>query len=183
MLRGLALMLDGNPEKAVEVFDAVIAREPDLVEARFNRGVALLKAGDHARAAAAFAAIARDESAGPLRASAAYHQALTLQRAGRSADAETWLERSLSLDPTFDSSRLLLGSLRETRGDVEGAAKAYLEYLKTNPNSSLAALRLARCAQRAGRTDVALTYLRRVIGQAPRSAEAAEARKFLVMWE
>ena len=183
MLRGVALMLDGDTRKAIAVFDAIIAAEPDLVEARFNRGVALLKQGDSGGAATVFDKIAVDEKAGALRASASYHHALALDRLRRAAEAEVSLDRALALDPSFDSARLLLGSIRERRGQFEGAARMYLEYLRRNPDSALAALRLGVCAQRSGRPDVAVTYLRRAIEKAPLSPEATEARKFLVMWE
>jgi tetratricopeptide (TPR) repeat protein len=183
VLRGLALMLEGQPAKAVQVFDAVIAKDPGIVEARFNRAVALLKLGETAKAAKELGVLATDEKTGSLRGIAAYHYAIAADRLGEPAEAEAWLERSLTLDPSFDAARLLLGSMRERRGDVEGAAKAYLDYLKRNPDSALAALRVGVCAQRAGRKDVALSYLRRAIDKAPRSPEATEARKYLVMWE
>ena len=44
-------------------------------------------------------------------------------------------------------------------------------------------LRFGISAHRAGRYDVARQYLHRVIDTAPQSAEAVEARKYLVMWE
>jgi protein O-GlcNAc transferase len=183
MLRGLAVMLEGDPKKAIEIFDGVIAREPRFIEARFNRGVALLKLGETTKAATEFALIANDEKAGTLRGSAAYHHAMARDRLGHAAEAEKWLETALVLDPKFHAARLLLGSLQEKRGAVEAAAGSYREYLKAYPDSPLATLRFGICAQRAGRTDVARTSLRRVIEKAPRSPEATEARKFLVMWE
>lgn len=183
MLRALALMLEGKTAQSIEIFDALIAKDPSLVEARFNRAVALLKLGDSARAAAAFDQIAKDPAATTLRATALYHYALALDRLGRAAEAEAALERVLTLDATFDPARLLLGSLRERRGQFEPAARMYSEYLKRNPDSAIAALRFGVCAQRAGRTDVAIAYLRRAIEKAPQSPEAMEARKYLVMWE
>ncbi|HVS30020.1 MAG TPA: tetratricopeptide repeat protein [Thermoanaerobaculia bacterium] len=183
LLRGLATMLDGDARKAIEIFDGVIAKEPALVEAQFNRAVALLKLGETTKAATEFARIANDEKAGLLRGNAAYHHAMARERLGHSAEAEKWLESALALDPKFHAARLLLGSLQERRGAVEAAAGSYRDYLKAYPESALALLRFGICAHRAGRTDVAATYLRRVIEKAPRSPEATEARKFLVMWE
>jgi TolA-binding protein len=59
----------------------------------------------------------------------------------------------------------------------------YLAYLKIHPDSVSAMLRIGIVAQRAGRNDVGVAYLRKVIEKAPQSSEAVEARKFLVMWE
>ena len=47
-MRGLAMMLAGDPKGAITVFDGVIAADPSMLEARFNRGVALLKTGQNA---------------------------------------------------------------------------------------------------------------------------------------
>jgi len=169
-------------KKSIAVFDSVIASDPNAVDARFNRGVALLKLGENAQASAEFEKIALDEH-NALRASAAYHDALALDRLGRLADAQTWADRAIALDNDFDAAILLSGTISERRGDLEGAARSYLAYLRRHPESTAAMLRLGVCASRAGRQDVALTSLRTVVAAAPDSPEATEARKFLVMWE
>ncbi len=181
-LRGLALMLSGEVARSIQVFDQVIASDPTAIEARFNRAVALLKLGENARASAEFEKIALDEH-NLLRAGAAYHNALALDRLGRLDEAQTWADRALALDNGFDAAMLLSGSVSERRGDLESAARSYLAYLRRHPGSTAAMLRLGVCAHRANRLDVATTYLKRVVAAAPNSAEAAEARKFLVMWE
>ena len=73
--------------------------------------------------------------------------------------------------------------LRERRGDLQGAGRAYLAYLEAHPDSAAALLRFGLAAQKAGRIAVAKSYLQKVIAVASDSAEAIEARKFLVMWE
>jgi tetratricopeptide (TPR) repeat protein len=181
-LRGLALMLSGDVKKAMQVFDALIAADPTAIEARFNRAVALLKLGENAKASAEFEKIALDEH-NLLRATAAYHKALALDRLGRLGEAQTWADRAIALDNGFDAAMLLAGTISERRGELEAAARSYLAYLRRHPDSTAALLRLGICAHRANRLDVAGTYLKRVIAAAPNSAEAAEARKFLIMWE
>ncbi len=181
-LRGLALMMSGRVKESVGVFDAVLASDPNAVEARFNRAVAMLKLGESEKAAADFTKIALDEH-NALRAQAAYHAALAFDRLGRLSDAQTWVDRALALDNGFDAAMLLSGSISERRGDFESAARSDLAYLRLHPDSTAAMLRLGVCASRAGRPDVAVTYLRKVVAAAPDSPEATEARKFLVMWE
>lgn len=175
-------MMSGQVAESIAVFDALIAANPELVEARFNRGIAELKLGRPEKASADFSAIALDEH-NLLRASAAYHNALALDRLGRAAEAQVWADRAVALDNDFDAARLLSGVFRERAGDLTGAARTYLEYLKRHPDSTAAMLRLGVTAQRAGRSDVAMTYLKRVISEAPDSPEAVEARKFLILWE
>jgi len=174
--------MKGDNAKALASFDAALELQPSLAEARFNRALALLRTGDAAKASPDFEKIFADPSS-PLRADAAFHNGLALDRLGRAADAETWLGRALALDPKLDAALLYIGMLRERRGDLQGAGRAYLDYLKAHPDSVAAMLRFGVSAQRAGRTGVARNYLQRVIDKAPESAEAVEARKFLVMWE
>ncbi len=181
-LRGLALLMKGDAAKALAAFDAALKLQPALAEARYNRAVALLRLGLYAKASPELEAVWADERS-LLRADAAYHNGLALDRLGKTADAETWLGRALALDPKLDAALLYTGMLRERRGDLQGAGRAYLDYLKAHPDSVTAMLRFGMSAQRAGKPETARVYLERVIAAAPESAEAVEARKFLVMWE
>lgn len=144
--------------------------------------MALLRLGQNAKAADEMAAIYALEKS-PLRGRAAYHRAIALDRLGRATEAETWLQSALKLDPALDAALLYTGILRERRGDTQAAGRAYFDYLKKHPDSIVAKLRFGMTAHAAGRLDVAKSYLQQVIDAAPRSPEAVEARKFLVMWE
>jgi tetratricopeptide (TPR) repeat protein len=181
-LRGLALMLRGDLPKALASFDRALQLDPKLDGARLNRGIALLRSGAYVKASAELERVAADATS-TLRADAAYHNAIALDRLGRAADADTWLDRALKLDPKLDAALLYAGLLRERRNDLQGAGRAYLAYLEIHPDSPVALLRFGVSAQKAGRADVAKSYLQKVIAVAPRSAEAVEAQKYLVMWE
>ena len=181
-LRGLALMLSGDLPKALASFDRALQLDPNLAEARLNRAIALLRSGAWAKASAELERVAAVEGS-RLRGDAAYHNAIALDRLGRTAEAEAWLERALKLDPRLDAALLYAGMLRERRGDLQGAGRAYLDYLKAHPDSTTALLRFGVSAQKAGRPEVAKSYLQRVIAVAPRSNEAVEAQKYLVLWE
>jgi tetratricopeptide (TPR) repeat protein len=181
-MRGFALLMTGKTREAVAAFDRALELDPKETAAAFNRGVALLKLGEHRKAADQFAGIAADESSS-YRAAAAYHRAIALDRLSLPAEAEQWLDRALAFDAKYDAALLYKGLLRERRGDSQGAGRAYLDYLKVHPDSTIALLRFGVSAVRAGRPDAARSYLQRVVALAPASDEAAEARKFLVMWE
>lgn len=181
-LRGLALMLSGDTAKALASFDRALVLDPSLQEARFNRALTLLRRNEPAKASPELEKIWADATS-TLRAEAAYHNGIALDRLGRFADAEAWLARALKANPKLDAALLYTGFLRERRGDAQGAGRAYYDYLQAHPTSTIAALRFGIVAQAAGRLDVARTYLQRVIASAPDSPEAVEARKFLVMWE
>jgi tetratricopeptide (TPR) repeat protein len=181
-LRGIARMLAGNVKQSLTDFDTALELEPSMIEARFNRAVAQLKLGEYGRASKDFESIWSDEKS-PLRARAAYHDALALDAMQKSGDAEAWLARALQADPQLDDALFFSGVLQERRGDLQGAGRAYKTYLDRHPQSVGAMLRFGVCAQRAGSIDTAKAYLQRVVAAAPDSAEGAEARKFLVMWE
>lgn len=181
-LRGLALLLSGDVKKALASFEKALALDPKLAEARLNRGIALLRTNAPAKASSDFQQIFADEHSA-LRATAAYHNALALDALGRASDAEAWLDKSRALDPSLDAALLYSGMLRERRGDLQGAGRAYLAYLEKHPDTPAALLRFGIAAQRSGHADTAKRYLQRVIDADPESAEATEARKFLVLWE
>jgi tetratricopeptide (TPR) repeat protein len=180
--RGLAQMLGGDLAKALASFDEALKLDPTLEQARLNRAITLLRSGQLAKAKSEFEALANDEHS-LVRADAAYHLGLALDRLGRPAEAETWIERAMKLDNELDAALLYAGMLRERRGDLQGAGRAYLAYLQKHPDSTTALLRFGVSAQRAGSIETAKSYLQRVIALAPASAEAIEARKWLVMWE
>ena len=175
-------MLAGDLTKAVTSFNEALRLDGNLEQARLNRGIALLRTGQTAKAIADLEAVANDERS-PVRGDAAYHLAIALDRLGRATEAETWIERAMKLDDKLDGAILFAGMLREKRGDLQGAGRAYLDYLQKHPDSVAALLRFGVSAQKAGRADVAKSYLQRVIALAPRSPEGLEARKHLVMWE
>lgn len=175
-------MLAGDPARATQSFDRAISLQPSLQEARYNRGLASLRLARFGQASGDFEAVWKDEHS-PLRGDAAYHNAIALDRAGRPVEAENWLDRALRASPELTAARLYIGLLRERRGDLQGAGRAYLDYLAAHPDSPVGTLRFGLAAHRAGRTDVARQYLERVITLASDSPEALEARKFLVMWE
>jgi len=181
-LRGLALLLDGEIAKALVSFDKALALQPSLQPARFNRALAFLRNREHAKAAADLEKVYADEHSA-LRADAAYHLGIAYDRMGRPAEAEMWLDRATKLDEKLDAALLYVGMLRERRGDLQSAGRAYLDYLERHPQSPAALLRFGISAQKAGRIEVARNYFQRTIAAAPKSPEAIEARKFLVMWE
>jgi type IV pilus assembly protein PilF len=181
-VRGLAQLLSGDAKKALASFDKALTLDPSLSEARLNRAIANLRLQQTALASKDFEAVYADTHS-PVRAEAAYHNAIALDQLGRVADAEEWLSRALTLDPSLDAALLYSGMLRERRGDLQSAGRAYLDYLKLHPDSVTAMLRFGISAQKSGRIDTAKTYLQRVLDSAPNSPEALEARKFLVMWE
>lgn len=181
-LRGVAEMMNGRTERAMELFDAALAADANFSQARFNRGIAQLKLKRFSEAMQTLRPIAEDDE-NYLRAAAAYHLALALDQNGQPEVAEKWLEVALAADPGLDSALLFLGTVREKQKKFAAAGEAYREYMRRHPDSVVAILRFGVSAHRAGYHPTAKKYLRQVVELSPSSLEAAEARKFLVMWD
>lgn len=180
--KGLALLLAGRESEALAIFESLVKREPEFVEARFNRGVTLLRSKKYDAAAADFAwvmALPDHE----LRASAAFHHAICDESAGRRDVAVKNLTAAIAADPELVDAHLYLGIVLEKDGDCEAAGRHYLDVLSRRPESLSALLRFGICAHRKGFKDTAISYLRRVVEAAPASAEAMEAQKYLLMLE
>lgn len=175
-LRGVAELMSGDAEKSLGTFDQAIRADPDLVEPRFNRAIALLKLQRFVDAEAALGQLLEKEP-GKLRAAAAYHRAIALDRMGQPGAAEAWLQQALVADRDLDSALLYLGVVRERQQNFAAAGDAYRRYLARQPESIVGMLRFGICAHRAGFADTARKYLQQVVSLAPTSLEAAEARK------
>jgi tetratricopeptide (TPR) repeat protein len=171
-----------NAERSLSTFDQAIRTDPDLVEPRFNRAIALLKLQRFADAEAAFGQLLEREDQS-FRAAAAYHRALALDRMGEFAAAEQWLQHALAADRDLDSALLYLGVVREKQQNFTGAGDAYKRYLVRQPQSIVGMLRFGICAHRARFADTARKYLQQVVALAPSSLEAAEARKILLLYD
>jgi len=118
--KGLALLLSGRNDEAGALFDSLVKSDSTFVEARFNRGIALLRGGKYDAAAADFAQI-MTLADHPLRASAAFHRALCDDAAGRPHDAAKNLRAALAADPDLVEAHLYLGIVLEKQGDCEAA--------------------------------------------------------------
>lgn len=181
-LRGVTEMMNGRTQQALDLFDAALATDANFHEARFNRGIALLKMKRYAEASQTLQPIAETKNSG-LQAAAAYHLALAVDQGGDPEAAEKWLSAALAADPELDSALLFLGTVREKQKKFAAAGEAYREYMRRHPESVVAILRFGVSAHRAGYHPTARKYLKQVVDLSPSSLEAAEARKFLVMWD
>ncbi|HEY0590335.1 MAG TPA: tetratricopeptide repeat protein [Thermoanaerobaculia bacterium] len=182
-LRGIAKLLAGDANGALEEFDRAIAAEQDAPRLRLNRAVALIRLDRLAEAAAELEALAAKEIPTDLLATVAYHRALVADRAGDLEVAARWLDRALKANPSSADAQLYAGVVLERLGRFQEAGRHYRDYLARDPGSIVAMLRFGIVAHRSGYRDVAARYLTDVVRRAPDSREAIEARKFLILWE
>jgi len=181
-LKGLALLLSDRLEEAKVQFDAILKRDPNFIQARFNRGLTLLRMGDAPGAVVEFEKVWQSDEAA-LRPAAAFHIALAEQSRERFAEAEKWLDEAIRVKPDFAEAHLVRGTILERTKRFEQAGRAYKEVLRIQPKSVIALLRFGVSAWRAGFRETAITSLRQVESVAPGSREALEARKYLLIME
>jgi tetratricopeptide (TPR) repeat protein len=96
-----------------------------------------------------------------------YHLALVYERQGRPGDAERELSAALAISPFYPPCEQELGSLRLSRGDLDGAEKTYRRLLEREPRTAGALLGLARVAGARGRPAEGVDYARRAVALDP----------------
>lgn len=146
---GLVRVLEGSatvrdlsgalkPLKAGDVYNAPAA-SPDPTgrseaRARMNAALALLSAGDYEKASAAFT-VEAESPGSPFIEDATFWQAISLARAGRSAETRVKLEAFLARYPSsthrLEALAVLGWQLLEV-GDREGARRAFEDARKSN---------------------------------------------------
>lgn len=174
-------MMSGRQREATATLRAALVAAPDYLPARLNLGIALYHQGLLAEAAVELERVIQIDS--PLRASAAYHRGLTATHEADLGAATVWFHRAITSDPGIADAYLQLGQVQEQMGELQLAGRSYRRYLEHHPESPTGLLRFGIAALRSGHIETARRYLRLVIDVAPDSAEAIEARKFIVMWD
>lgn len=97
---------------------------------------------------------------------------VALRRAGRCAEAETSLRRSLELRPESASTYLNLANVLSDRGWVQEAVEAYRTALRLDPRMTAARFSLALVLLEHGQRDEPQRLLHQVVEEAPDFAEA-----------
>lgn len=163
-LMGLCLSLLGQPESALEQFDAALEHNPGYIEAHLNRAITLNELGRFEEGQAAVEAAARHESeeGGRFRASvsarlANAHSSLgdLYLAASSPTDAEDQYRRALELRPGFHDIRNRLGEALMQRGALEEARQELEQALEGNGRFLRARLNLGLVHYRAERKDEA----------------------------
>ena len=180
--RGVAALIEGNLEEASALLGRAVEIAPSADNARYNRGLARLASSDLAGAAEDFELVASLESS-QLGARAAYHRALVSAHRSDWRSAEAWSQRALQLDSLLPDARLMLGYSLERQNKWAAAGQEYKTFVADYPSATWAMVRFAVTAMRAGFPETARAWLRRASQADPDSAEAVEARKYLVMLE
>ncbi len=96
------------------------------------------------------------------------NEALALLKAGQAREAETRLQRAISIFPGFAEAEIRIGNIRRDLGDSAAARARYRRALEIKPDYAWAHLELAICLQRDGAAAAALDSYRRALKHNPK---------------
>jgi tetratricopeptide (TPR) repeat protein len=170
-------------EQASAFYRRALEVQPTSPAAHWGLGQLAMSAGDSRQAVAHFEAVL---AAQPEATATHYPLALAYRSLGRTEEAERHLAQRgdrpvRPLDPLIDglaqraagaSLYVRQGNTAYSRGDFEGAARAYREAVAAAPDDTTARHALATSLARLGRTVEALEQLEIVVEQRPQSGVA-----------
>jgi len=165
---GLIQLEEGEVGEGVRLLTRAAELQPEDGLSRVNLAKALLASGDLDGAEAALTEAVR---LAPESAVAHARLATLLAERGRAEAAAPHVERALALDPRDPSTRVTAGQIALRRGDVETALDHYRSAHDDAPENREAALGLAACLRRSGRSAEAAAVLDGLVLQTPEASE------------
>lgn len=160
----------GDLQAAIKDFQAALHRDPTLLGAWQDLGLAYVKLTRWSEAVETFAELARRDAAA---VDAAYLHALALFNAGRASDAEREVRRALRINAGAAEAHTLLGVILAARGNANAEAIEVLsQAVALNPNSFDAHFYFGRTLYATKDYAGAVSELRSAVGLNPLHAEA-----------
>jgi predicted O-linked N-acetylglucosamine transferase (SPINDLY family) len=164
---------DGELEKAIELYDGLIARQPDDAEAHYTRANALNRLG---RSEAALGGYDRAVALKPDYANAFCNRGTVLERLGRWQEALASYERTLELSPGDALAYYNRGSVLKALGRPEDALASYDRAIALRTDYLEAHFNRGSVLQSLGRHQAAAAGYDRAIELNPSFAEAYHRR-------
>ena len=172
-LRGLTLHQQGQLQRAAQLYDSVVRRNPGHFDALHHLGIIALQQGQPERAATL---IGRAIGLYPGHAQAHLHHGNALQDLGRLDEASAAFARAIALQPDYAEAHynraivlLQAGKLREAEAGFRQAIARRPDYAEAHNNCGTALREL-------GQIDAALASYTRAIQIRPDYAEAHNNR-------
>jgi putative nucleotidyltransferase with HDIG domain len=157
---GIAMLVLGQPQKALTAFDTVVEANPGFEKVRYYRGLACVRLGRFPQAAEEFMRIVE---ARPRDHLANYWIGSCLLDAGRTAQAMTYLQKAIQERPRFAKPLVRLAAAYESVFQYEQAIATLRKAIEASPKNARAHLQLARCYEKQYLMDQAVeTYLKAV---------------------
>lgn len=176
-----ALQEAGEPDRALDIVDALLVRDPEYADAHNVRGNCLYVKRNYAGAVDAYEEALR---LNPSFGVAAYNAGNALRYLGRLDEAMDYFRRANDIDPTVASAHNGIGMVHQQRGHHEAAIVAFDKALEIDPELGDALNNKAVSLQNLGRYSEALTtYYALLDAQPDRSAAYFNLGTMLQMLE
>ncbi|MGQ0553794.1 MAG: tetratricopeptide repeat protein [Planctomycetota bacterium] len=146
--RGIAALIAGRAQEALDDLQAALLLNPRHSEARYQSAFALRRLGRNPEAVLEFQALVAKD---PESALGQFITGLLLKEADDPAGAEPYLRRAIQLDGTLSRARYLLGRLLMDRGELDEAEEqlTIAAMIMTDPVDAFPLLREIRAKRAA----------------------------------
>jgi thioesterase domain-containing protein/Tfp pilus assembly protein PilF/acyl carrier protein len=159
----------GDVAGEIAAYRAAVAAKPDQPWWVWRNLAAALEATGDVPGAIEALQRAVDTEAIPIRA--CWTMARTLQRAGRRAEARTWIAKARGHDRDEAAVHLALGDIAAAQKQPKEAERRFRRAIELCPVHDLALARLQRCVAGQGRIAEALDLAERLAALRPREAQ------------
>jgi tetratricopeptide (TPR) repeat protein len=175
-----ALAAEGEVERAVEQYRAVVAREPDFAEAHYGLGLALARTGRYEKALTEYRAVL---GLRPDHVEAMVASGNALSDLGRHRDAVERFRAALAAAPGHVGALVGLGAAWARLGRLDEARQRFEQALAIDPGHAVALNNLGSVLAMQGRIADAERAFRRAVAADPDYADARrnleQARRIL----
>lgn len=153
---GLCWSHEGEPSQAASYYQAALALDADMAEARSNLGLVLLELGKIDEAAESLSTYIEQH---PEEGSGYYNLGLAQEAKGSLDAAASSYKKASQLDPKDPLPCRALGDVARKRGQLDKAIEHYRRALSRAPGSPELLLVLSDCLVEAGKTQDATANL------------------------
>ncbi len=157
---GLASVLTGRIEEAIQHFEQALRIEPDYAEAHDSLGIALAQTGRIEEAIQHYEQALRIN---PDYADAHYNLGIALARTGRIEEAIRHYEQALRINPDYAEAHDRLGIALAQTGKVDEAIRQYEQALRINPHFAEAHDSLGIALAQTGKIDDAIAQFEQAL--------------------
>jgi tetratricopeptide (TPR) repeat protein len=179
--KGVAAFNAGDHAAAAKLFEAAVAKAPNLPEVRVNLALAYFRLGRATDAAAQLeqaAAMGLDDARIQFQLGGAYVELQQLDKAVAAFEAGLAKQPDLK-DALAWESAVTLGAVYFARGDNDKAAAQFERALAARPGAAAPLLGMAKVSASRGETQKALELFDQVVAQHPGTPEAQQASAFI----
>ncbi len=167
--RAVAAAAEGDHERAVELYEEILAVNEADDEAHFRLAGSLLVLGENGRGERH---LRRAIALNAEHPGAHFALAMFLDRGGRRTESAAHLERAVDLAPDNLDWRLQRARMRAENGNTAGAIGEFEEIVAVDPGTIEARRALAALLVGSGRADEAATQLQALVALTPDDLQA-----------